>query len=180
MEFIIEEYRQGTFTKNLSRDDIRNLSKFLPPISEWHDKAKIKAIKSEFAKDYGVSTREVNEAIKLIRNNMEFSSNINSEIIIDTIRLSSISLITSLDDNWRSLTEIADCEWQSLNSILDCGVGITYCESYSRYFESSKETYIDKNYIGRHISLTRTRFLSGLRNLHQKTILSHYLKCIEH
>jgi hypothetical protein len=178
MDMITEEYKQGTYTENLSRNDICTLSKRLPAIDEWHDKTKVNKIKIEFSKEFDVSKREIEKAIKIIRSNFEFSANIKSEIIIDAIALDSISLITRTDKDWHLLSEITDYEWHCLYSIIECGVGFTYCETYSRHLDEFGTIYIDKNYIGRHVAILKTKFLKGLENLHQETIITHYKKCI--
>ena len=92
--------------------------------------------------------------------------------------MDSISLITRTDKDWHLLSEITDYEWHCLYSIIECGVGFTYCETYSRHLDVFGTKYIDKNYIGRHVAILKTRFLKGLENLHQETIITHYKKCI--
>lgn len=65
---VLREYSCGTYTKNLSRLDILNLAKSLPLINEWRDKLDKKKLKNKF----GISGRELSDAINIIKNHYEF------------------------------------------------------------------------------------------------------------
>ena len=77
-ESLLEEYRYGTYTQKLSRLDILNLAKRLPPKEEWRNKLDKEKLKYEF----GISGRELSNALKIIQNHYEFSQfiGINQEL----------------------------------------------------------------------------------------------------
>lgn len=80
----IFEYSLGTFTKNLSRADIGNISKRLPVYKEWRTE-KFKKIKDEIKQEYHLGSKEFSDAVNLIKQNRAFSVNIGCEKIFGTI-----------------------------------------------------------------------------------------------
>lgn len=74
---LTEEYKLGTFTKKLNRNDIESISRKLPPLEEWQ-KEKFDKIKSEIKEEYGISGRELSKAINIIKRHHQFSQNIDS------------------------------------------------------------------------------------------------------
>lgn len=85
IEVIKEEYFYNTYTKYLSRAEIREISLKLPNISTWHEissKVVMKQIKSEYQIK---SNREFDRVIDLIKNHKEFSYNIGYNLKIQEI-----------------------------------------------------------------------------------------------
>lgn len=69
---LIDEYQQGTYTKNLSREDIRSIAERLPVFEEWKlDSFKI--IKAEIKAEYKIGSAELCASINLIRSHREFA-----------------------------------------------------------------------------------------------------------
>jgi hypothetical protein len=77
-EFLIEEYHQNTYTNELSREDIREISNTLPNTDEW-TKASFNDIKEEIRKKYGLSNRKLSRVIDIIKSHRKFCSNIGLE-----------------------------------------------------------------------------------------------------
>lgn len=80
----MDEYSLGTFTKNLSRTDIWDISKRLPDYEEWKTE-KFREIKEEIKQEYRLGSKEFSEAVNLIKQNRLFSANIGCEKIFGTI-----------------------------------------------------------------------------------------------
>lgn len=80
----MDEYSLGTFTKNLSRTDIWDISKRLPDYEEWKTE-EFREIKEEIKQEYRLGSKEFSEAVNLIKQNRLFSANIGCEKIFGTI-----------------------------------------------------------------------------------------------
>ena len=72
---LIYEYAQNTFTPELSREDLRQISEILPPKEMWGDESFDKA-KAKIQADFGLSNRKLSQAIDIIKKHKEFSYNI--------------------------------------------------------------------------------------------------------
>lgn len=78
-EYLVDEYGQGTFTNQLSRDDLRDISLELPHVSEWTDSC-FNIVRNDLKNRYEISSNELSRAINLIKDHREFSSNIGVNI----------------------------------------------------------------------------------------------------
>ena len=87
--FIVDEYKIGTFTKNLSRKNIRDIAITLPERDQWVKKD-FKEIKEKIKVDYGISSNELSEVLNIIQNHIEFCSFIGMEKVIENIPVSEL------------------------------------------------------------------------------------------
>lgn len=71
----VDEYSLGTFTKSLSRTDIGEISKKLPFYEEWRTE-KFKEVKDQIKQEYQLGSKELTDALNLIKKHRLFSSNI--------------------------------------------------------------------------------------------------------
>ena len=79
-EQLIEEYRQGTHTKELSRKQIEDIAHILPPYSQWRDSV-FDERKKQIIQEYHLpSNKSFTKAVGLIRSHREFSAIIGKEI----------------------------------------------------------------------------------------------------
>ena len=79
-EQLIEEYRQGTHTKELSRKQIGDIAHILPPYSQWCDPV-FDERKKQIIQEYHLpSNKSFTKAVNLIRNHWEFSAIVGKEI----------------------------------------------------------------------------------------------------
>lgn len=74
---ILKECKTGTFTKELSRFQIEEISKMLPKQEEFNEK--IKQIKEEIKHKYRIGSNKFDNILDLIRNHREFSANMGAE-----------------------------------------------------------------------------------------------------
>ena len=91
----MDEYSLGTFTKNLSRTDIWDISKRLPDYEEWKTE-EFREIKEEIKQEYRLGSKEFSEAVNLIKQNRLFSANIGCEKIFGTITQEELKEYASL------------------------------------------------------------------------------------
>ena len=78
MMYLCQEYAVGTFTKNLSREDIRNIAVKLLPRKQWRDNA-FDECKTKIKLEYGLGSKEFSEALNIIQNHREFCTYIDME-----------------------------------------------------------------------------------------------------
>lgn len=91
----MDEYSLGTFTKNLSRTDIWDISKRLPDYEEWRTE-KFREIKEEIKQEYHLGSKEFSDAVNLIKENREFSVNIGCEKVFGSITENELKEYASL------------------------------------------------------------------------------------
>ena len=82
--YLCKEYSMGTFTKHLSREDIRDIAKMLPLRKNWcNDEFSI--VKEKIKKKYSIGSKEFSDALNIIQNHCEFCTYIGMEIKIGAI-----------------------------------------------------------------------------------------------
>lgn len=79
-----DEYSAKSFTKELSRNDIEQISKELMPITRWTEEA-FDDNRNEIKKKYGLSANALSKAIDIVKINPLFANNINLLILRGTI-----------------------------------------------------------------------------------------------
>jgi hypothetical protein len=72
---LVHEYTLGTFTANLSRADIHDISLRLPAHENWKN-SKFSNTKEAIINKYSISNSEFSKAVNLIKSHYEFSQNI--------------------------------------------------------------------------------------------------------
>ena len=76
---LYSEYMQGTFTTNLSRKLLRDISIELPDFIEWQNPS-FKQIKESLMEKYNISSNELSKAINIIKEKRFLAVNIGLEI----------------------------------------------------------------------------------------------------
>jgi hypothetical protein len=99
--FVEEEYSQGSFTANLSRAELFDLAYELPPRTTWSN-INFDSIKETIMKKYGVSSRELSKAIKIIESNYEMGSLISATPTLKGIDLEDLYIFF---DEWVKLND---------------------------------------------------------------------------
>ena len=80
--------RTGTFTKSLSRWQIKEIARKLPQRSAWNND--LAGTKQQIVDEYGLSSREFSEALNIIQDNREFCVYIGMEIQFENFSETSI------------------------------------------------------------------------------------------
>ncbi len=82
--YLCKEYSMGTFTKHLSRKDIRDIAETLPLREDWRNN-EFSIVKAEIKKKYSIGSKEFSDALNIIQNHCEFCTYIGMEIKIGAI-----------------------------------------------------------------------------------------------
>ena len=82
--YLCKEYGTGTFTKSLSRKDIKDISFELPQRNEWKEDS-FDVCKAEIKKKYNIGSKEFSEALNIIQRHREFCEHIGMEILLGNI-----------------------------------------------------------------------------------------------
>ena len=82
--YLCKEYSMGTFTKHLSRDDIRDIAKMLPLRKNWCAE-EFSTAKTVIKKKYSIGSKEFSDALNIIQKHCEFCTYIGMEIKIGAI-----------------------------------------------------------------------------------------------
>jgi hypothetical protein len=80
-KYLIDEYAQKTFTSELSRADIYQISRMLPHKKEWM-RASFDSMKAKIRKKFNLSNRKLSKVIDVIKIHREFCTNIGLELPI--------------------------------------------------------------------------------------------------
>lgn len=115
----MDEYSLGTFTKNLSRTDIWDISKRLPDYEEWRTE-KFREIKEEIKQEYHLGSKEFSEAVNLIKKNRFLSENIGCEKIFGTITQEELKEYASLVKYYFEKNKFKEgnvTEWYKLDGV---------------------------------------------------------------
>ena len=115
----MDEYSLGTFTKNLSRTDIWDISKRLPDYEEWRTE-KFREIKEEIKQEYHLGSKEFSEAVNLIKKNRFFSENIGCEKIFGKITQEELKEYASLVKYYFEKNKFKEgnvTEWYKLDGV---------------------------------------------------------------
>ena len=115
----MDEYSLGTFTKNLSRTDIWDISKRLPDYEEWRTE-KFREIKEKIKQEYHLGSKEFSEAVNLIKKNRFFSENIGCEKIFGTITQEELKEYASLVKYYFEKNKFKEgnvTEWYKLDGV---------------------------------------------------------------
>ncbi|STA93104.1 hypothetical protein [Clostridium cochlearium] len=82
--YLCEEYKIGTFTKNLSREDLRKIALILPKRNKWSE-SYFTVAKYDIKAEYIIGSKEFTEALNIIQNHREFCVLIDMEKVFGDI-----------------------------------------------------------------------------------------------
>lgn len=83
-KYLIEEYEQKTFTAELSREDISEISRMLPHKRKWTH-ASFDSVKAKIRKKFNLSNRKLSRVLDVIKTHREFCTNIGLDLPITQI-----------------------------------------------------------------------------------------------
>lgn len=102
MDELSKEYQTGTFTKELSRVQIKEIAQLIPKPHEFSDK--IKTVKNEIMEEYGIRSNKFDEVMQIIRGHREFSMLMGNEIAFRSLSSHAIDLFVRSSqgtDEWK-------------------------------------------------------------------------------
>lgn len=95
VEYLINEYRTKTYTYELSRKDIEEISLLLPNRDNWTSEEFI-VVKKDIIDKFKISGRNFSDAVNMIKNHPQFSVNIGIEICLAEIRDEALEILVKL------------------------------------------------------------------------------------
>ena len=101
-EKLLKEYRWGTFTKKLSRHQLRQLAMELPPRSAWQE-ASFDDVKETLMAKYKLSSNDFSKALKLIQRRHEMAACIGIQVPIPGFTL---EVLQRFFDHWCKVNEL--------------------------------------------------------------------------
>lgn len=138
MDLLVDEYNAKTFTKSLSRKDIEGVAQELPIFEEWSNPS-FSDIKKNLKIKLSIGSRELSEAIDIIKNHIEFKRYIYPDIYELQIDKDKLSKILSGDLNENHINTFTDEEIASLRTLVELGTAVLggyFSEDYQKLFDS--------------------------------------------
>ena len=95
------EYKEGTFIKGLSREQIREIAIQLPQRNNW-DSDEFSTIKKTILKNFSISSRTFSKVLNLIQKHMDFASYIGIEIPLKDLEHDALRKFIDLFNKYRN------------------------------------------------------------------------------
>ena len=143
---IRKEYQTGTFTKQLSRQQIEKVSKMIP--SKANFRREIKTAKAKIQEIYSMGSRKFDEVLGIIKKHREFSLNMGTEHVFLNLSDDSIRIFVK--------SALGLCEWELEAKAITQGelaIFITFSEisgwrqqesSYAYFSEDLRYLYYER------------------------------------
>lgn len=144
-DLLREEYRCGTFTDKLSRAELSDIARTMPPKSNWDSDAFTKA-KEEIVQKYGLSGKDFSKALDIIQKHRQFSSYLRVEIPIAGLSVASLDRIGPIASGKMRKQEMDIPAMIALDAAFQIGMPSQYSEDFSAIAADSAE---DPDVLGR-------------------------------
>lgn len=171
------EYGQGTFTPELSRLELEQLAKALPPRSAWATDPKFDEVKGAFVDRFHLSANAFSRAVNLIQQHHHFSSYIGIELPLAHVDANRLRKLAALEADTLLLDAFSESEWAALDAVYEVGHLDTYPELFAhrmRQLEAGKHRVPLPHDVVRQIITATQRFRRGLIKLGQKSLLAQF------
>jgi hypothetical protein len=171
------EYDQGTVTPELSRLELAQLAKALPPRSTWASDPKFDEVKRTFVDRFGLSGNAFSRAVDLIQKHHEFSGYIGVELPLAYVDAGRLRKLVALEADALLLDAISNKEWVALDAVYEVGHLDTYPELFAhrmRQLEAGEHRAPFPHDVVRAITTVTQRFRRGLIRLGQKSLLAQF------
>lgn len=172
----ISDFRTGTWTSKLSRNDLIIISKKLPNHIDWGNN-EFETIKKSIMEEYDLSSNDFSKALDKIKENRYLMLNIGLEKQISGIDKN--TLIKMMDYDEKSVCKFSIDELRVIINITELGQDDTYCEYYEYNYKNYSDDYLlqSVDYIIRKAIISSSQyFLRGLELLGQTTLINYYHK----
>lgn len=179
-DYLLKEYRVGTYTEYLSRANIEELALSLPPKKNWTNRI-LKKYQSYVKDKYGAGSREFGDVLKIIKNNIEFNNIVSDEykLGIDEQKLINFCLNCLMEPKQNLNLSLSDLA--TIRAIQEISVPIingkyfsedvhylteVYYKEYKSFNKHSLEDELD--YVYEHLNRT----IKGLEKLRQTNTIN--------
>lgn len=143
MDCLVDEYKTGTYTKNLNRKDIKIIAQSLPVFSEWRNDY-FDDVKNDLKKKFNIGSKELSEAINIIKNHFEFRRYIYpNEYQLPLSKDKLIDIVTKKynkeDVNKFTIEEVA-----CLRTLVELGTAVMGGSYYSENYQELFTIYLEE------------------------------------
>jgi hypothetical protein len=146
MDYLVDEYKAGTFTKSLSRTDIEYIAKKLPVCEEWSQPS-FSNIKNNLKAELSIGSKELSEAIDIIKNHIEFKRYIHPNTYELQIDRDNLSIVLSGNAKIENMNGFTDEEIASLRTLVELGTSIIDGRYFSEDYENLFNSYLQESKI---------------------------------
>lgn len=175
---IVREYGTGTYTTKLSRAELFELARQLPPRSEWQESEKFDVIKQEFRIKYDLSSNDFQRAIRKIQGHPMLSEMIGVELPIPWVGAELVDRLHAIHNGAMLLTDLSSGEWAAVDAIYQIGRLSEYPEYYEIYLREAKSGLdngrLSPEHALREVLYPNRRFGIGLRKLGQVKLFQRF------
>ena len=157
LDFLINEYKQGTFAGGLSRNEIEKICNELPHRDTWKN-VDFKSIKNSIMSEYALSSRKFSEVIRKIKEHKEFAYKIgilieNKEIskdIYTEIKRTRSDIVSLKDTNYNKLMSQFQLRLKLVLNDNNCAAlrafyEIGFHQMYSEEYENLVQYYLNQD-----------------------------------
>jgi len=192
-DFLINEYKEGTVIKGLSRQQIKEIALELPARKDWGEN--VFAIKkAEILKKYNISSTTFSKVLSLIQRHKEFASYVGLEVPLSEINKDQLKAYIGLYHKYHQDVKKGDyleiknnyvdiiCKElppeviQSLSALADIGYYHLYPEAYDRIIKEKADqdvfNIVFDDLLDRRIVLDKIKEV--LQILGQRTLLQSF------
>jgi hypothetical protein len=142
---LVYEYQQGAFTSKLSRENLVDLAKALPPRSTWAKSSAFDAVKQMFRQKYDLSSNDFQKAVKRILEGRGLSGYIDVELALPHLTPALLTKLIALEVTKEELDAIPTDLWRVLETVGEVGRPYEYPELFDRVMqEASKPPAVPK------------------------------------
>jgi len=144
MDSLVDEYKVGTFTKSLSRTDIEYIAKKLPVYEEW-GQLSFSKIKNDLKAEFSIGSKELSDAIGIIRNHTEFKRYIYPDTYELQIHRDNLAIVLSGTAKKENINDFTDEEIASLRTLVELGTSIMDGRYFSEDYENLFKLHLQES-----------------------------------
>lgn len=137
VDVLILEYQQGSFTSKLSRRDLVELAKALPPHSTWAGSTTFEEVKADFTQRFGLSGKDFQQAVNIILSNHSMAGLVGVELSLPHLTPELLTKVVALDLSKDELEAIPVDVWRVLDAVSDVGWPYEYPELFNRIMSAT-------------------------------------------
>lgn len=143
MDYLVDEYKAGTYTNKLNRQDIEIIAQSLPAFSEWRNDY-FDDIRNDLKQKFSICSKELSDAINIIKNHFEFRRYIYpDEYQLPLSKDKLIDIVTEKynkeDVNKFTIEEVA-----CLRTLVELGTAVMGGSYYSENYQELFTIYLEE------------------------------------
>lgn len=141
--YLLQEYKVGTYTEHLSRNDIEEIALLLPHKDNWNNK-RLKPFQLHVKDKYGVGSREFREVLDIIKNNIEFNNIVSDEYQLEVDEQKLIKFCLNSVMKVRQDLELSLSDLASIRAIQEISIQVMDGVYFSEDINRLKSQYLNE------------------------------------